>query len=448
MDKSNKKSVTEKLLTLEIGRLDDSFRGVAYIGAKRYAVSGALPKEKIIARIQKTENNDTYAEAKKVIDASPDRVKSPCGYFGHCGGCQILHLDYQIGLKYKTALIKKKLMPLGFCAVEDCVSLGGSACRNKAHIAFWGKGDRLEIGFFNEETHRVIDISDCLMHGVWYNGLSKVLRSWITEFEVTIYDVKTARGFLRFAAARYIGGVLMLTVVSVSDKIGNLDELYTMLKTRFPRVSLWLNVNSEKTNEVMAGRLKHISGEKKLSASMLGVRYELSPNSFFQVNEAVAEAIYIKAVDIIKNSGADTVIDAYSGIGLTSALFAKAGLKVVSIEIVPEAVSDARELCRKNKISGVEHICGDVQEVLPTLPKDGKTAFFVDPPRAGIGAEVASSITAFAPNTIIYLSCNPYTLSAELSLLCAEGYKIISATPFDMFPNSRHLETLVCITRK
>jgi len=446
--KRTKQIKEERQILLDIGRLDDSLRGVAYIGAKRYAVSGALPKEKVAAIVTKTENNVSYAEVKSVLEVSPYRVESPCKYFPRCGGCQLLHMDYEAGTRFKTALLRKRLLPLGFKEVSDCVSAGKASCRNKVHIAFGKKSNGIDIGFFDDNSHKVINTPSCPMHCDWYTDLVRILREWVTEFGIFVYEPRTLKGHLRFAAARCLHGNIMLTIVSTISAIKNLDELYNMLKVRFQKVSLWLNVNAEKTNEVMAGKLKHIAGDKKLSGNMLGVNFELGPKSFFQVNESMAETIYSKVVELIKESGAECVIDAYSGIGITSALFAKTGIEVISVEIVPEAVQDARALCRNNKVSGVTHICGDITKILPTLRPQGKTAFFVDPPRAGLGDEVAKTVSAFAPETILYLSCNPASLARDLYIFCDNGYQITSVTPYDMFPNTKHLETLVCMTRK
>jgi len=489
---------------LTIDRLDDRFAGVAYIGKDRYAVEGGLPKEKVLAKVIKTEFGVRYAGIVKVLEPSPFRTEPACPVYRNCGGCALLHLRYEEELRQKTAFVRKKLAPLRFSQVEDeeelrqktafvrkklaplrffqvedCVASEkeGFASRNKVHIAFSSLGKELCVGFFDQTTHRVVNVPACPMHGDWYIRLARILKDWVSKFDIEVYDPKTNKGHLRFAAARYLNGFMMLTVVTASQKLGALSELYNMLRISFPRLSLWKNINAEQTNEVMAGQLFHVAGDRRLSGEMMGLRYQLSPDSFFQVNEGIAEKVYQKVFGLLRESGIANVIDLYSGIGITSALLAKAGYRVTSIEIEPAAVQDAKALCAANGITGVTHLCGDVSELLPSLrsrqgtkqsetpsttPSDPSdqispsspakseetVAFFVDPPRAGLGEEVCKELADFAPAMILYLSCNPASLAADLETLLSAGYQIESATPYDMFPHSRHLETLVCMTRK
>jgi 23S rRNA (uracil1939-C5)-methyltransferase len=438
-------------IELAIDRLDDRFCGVAYIGADRYTVEGGLPKEKVRVRVNKTEFGVRYADIVSILEPSPFRVEPVCPYYRNCGGCALLHLCYDEELKQKTALVKKKLLPFHFYNVDDCVrsSENGFASRNKAHIAFEYKGKDLCVGFFDENTHHVMDVPYCPMHGDWYARLVKILRDWVTRFDIQVYEPKNNKGHLRFAAARWLRGCLMLTIVTASPKIASLQELYNMLRVSFPRLSFWKNLNNELANEVMAGQMTHIAGDKKLIGEMMDLKFQLSPESFFQVNEKIAEIIYRKVFDVLHAAGIKNVVDLYSGIGITSALLAKAGFNVTSIEIEEGAVRDAKILCEQNGITGVRHLCGDVREMLPSVSgTEGKLAFFVDPPRAGLGEEVCRTIAEFAPAMLLYLSCSPSTLATDLETLLPAGYAIMSVTPYDMFPHSRHIETLVCMTRK
>ncbi|NCA66579.1 MAG: 23S rRNA (uracil(1939)-C(5))-methyltransferase RlmD [Clostridia bacterium] len=435
-------------LTLTVTRFDDAFCGIGYIGSRRYVVPGALPKELLEIKPQKVFNNINYASIVKVLEPSLERVAPVCKYYKACGSCNMMHINYDASVKAKTGHLKKKLAALN-AEISPCVSLEEFGNRNKVHIVFSRNGRWVDIGFFNEETHKVVDVPVCMMHGKWYSDLVQILRKWIVKKDIPIYNPITGEGTLRFAVARRLSNTLQLTFVVTSPKLDGLEGLLGELQNTFGEISLWLNHNNERSNEVFAGKFIHLMGDAKIYSEMLGIKFDLSPNSFFQVNNEIATKIYQKVIDTVKESGAEYVIDAFSGIGIVSALLAKEGLQVAAIEIVKEAVADARAIAKVNGVDkSIKVICGDIKDVLPTLKLPRNTALFVDPPRKGLGEEVVASILRLAPPTVIYLSCNPDTLAADLALLAKDSYNITYVQPYDMFPHTKHIETLVCMTRK
>lgn len=448
----NKNATTENTalsnaITVNISRFDDSFFGVGYVGSKRYVVPGALPKEKLEIKPQKTFNNINYASIVKIIEQSPDREKPVCNYYHSCGGCNMMHLNYKASVEAKVSHLKKKLAGIS-ADISEAVCLSEFGNRNKVHIVFSKEAKRLNIGFFNEETHKVVDVPSCMMHGQWYSELVKILRRWIVKRNISIYNPITREGVLRFAVARKLENALQLTLVVTATELEGLEGLFTDLQSIFGNISLWLNHNGERTNEVFAGKFIHLMGEEKIYGEMLGIKFALSPNSFFQVNNKVAAEIYKDILSIVKASGAKYVIDAFSGIGITSALFAKEGLQVSAIEIVKEAVADQNTIAKINSVeNNIKSLCGDIAEILPTLSIPQEAALFVDPPRKGLGEDVIKAVLKLAPPTILYLSCNPETLAADLALLTKDRYAVSLVKPYDMFPRTKHLETLVCLTR-
>lgn len=431
----------------EIEKLNDDFDGIAHKKGKMFVIKNALPGEKVEIKNAKKEEKVIKADLRRIVQPSEERVSKKCRYADKCGACSLLHCSYALQTELKRKHLARKLSALKNVKVNETVSVKQFACRNKVHLVFGEENGAITLGFFNETTHKVVDVKRCILHGDWFDETVQIIKEWATEQKLSAYKPKLAKGVLRFVVLRKLKNNIMVTVVATSRPQG-LNELYFSLKSLFDNVSLYLSVNNNKTNEVMSGKTEYVLGEKGLYGEMLSVKFLLSPHSFFQVNELVAEKAYSKIRDIIKSKNAKCVIDAYSGIGITSMLFSSCAKQVISIEVNPDAVSDANTLFRLNGIKNVKALCGDFNKILPTLAVADDTVFFVDPPRAGLGDSVVRRICAFAPKTVIYMSCNPDTLKSDLLTFTANGYEITEVTPYDMFPNSKHIEVVVCLAKK
>lgn len=375
-------------------------------------------------------------------------MKQKCPIAGRCGGCPWADVPYEIQLARKSAYIRELLAPFG---VEsgDCVPGPEEGCRNKVHLVFGREGGRTRVGFFAGGSARFVPAKECPMHGKWFPALVRTLESWANAQHLPPYDPRSGKGTLRFAAGRYLGGKLMLTVVSQRERVPGLPALHQALEETVGETSLWLNVNDRRDSAVFSRNFRHIAGPRGLEGEMLGVRFRLSPESFFQVNEGMAARLYTRIVDLARETGARQVLDAYSGIGITSLLFARGGMPVVSVEQVPAAAAEARRLAEENGLSdSIRALCGDCARVLPRLEMAGGTLFFVDPPRRGLGESVCRTILRFGPKHMIYLSCGPEALARDLRILTRGGYRVVSAQPWDLFPNTPHVETLVLLSRE
>ena len=433
---------------LKVTKLDDDYCGVAYQGANRFVIRGALPGELVLAEEQEKFGSITLCRLQKVLTPSPDRCTPTCSLVGACGGCELRHVIPSAQCAYKSAYVRRKLAAVGL-NVEVAPTVSAEGLRNKVHLVFGRSRSRVTLGFFNAKTHAVVDAPQCPAHGRWYAPLVGTLKRWATESNIPIYDPATGKGYLRFALVRRLAAGLMVTIVATKPLTG-LDSLYTALTKLFPHVSLWQNVNAKRTNEVFGEEFIHIGGERKLSSSMLGIPFTLAPDSFFQTNTQIATQIYRAVCDFIApQEGADGhILDLYSGIGITSALFASRGYTVDSVESNPSACADSIDTCRRAGVLERVHVHqGEVATILPTLQSTSETALFADPPRAGLGEEVCEAILQLAPSRIAYLSCNPHTLATDLKRL-SSAYNIISVTPYDMFPNTSHVESVVCLTRR
>lgn len=370
-----------------------------------------------------------------------------CPYFPQCGGCTARNLPYDKQLEQKTAYIRGLLKPFGG-KVAPCAGGAEDGCRNKVHLAFCTEKGVVRAGFFDSRTHRVVPVKTCPMHGHWYEKLVAVTEDWCAQCKIIPYQPRTGKGSLRFVAARYLGDRLMVTVVSQQPRLPGLDKLHRALEAQFGPTGLWLNINDRRDSAVFSQNFRHIAGPKKLRGALLGVKFELSPDAFFQVNTEMAARMYARIVELAKEIGPDTVVDAYSGIGITSLLFAGAGMQVTSVEQVPSAVEDAKAMAKYNKLSDkVRALCGDCAKVLPKLHPKGDTLFFVDPPRRGLGESVCRTIVGFGPKYILYLSCGPEALAEDIRRLQKGGYRLRSAEPYDLFPHTEHVETICLLER-
>ena len=448
--KSNtSKTPSGKKLMLDVDKLNIDLFGITLINDKPRIVRGALPNETVEAKENYINGIGTVYDTVKVISPSEYREEPPCKYYSECGGCNLLHMQYKRQLKEKTIMVKKYLRNVSVNYIDECVPSNPFACRNKLHLAFAYKNGKTVVGFMDEDTHKVIEIRECLMHGEWYTTLSKALTEWANTYRISPYIPQKESGTLRFAVARKLGDAIMLTLVSHEKEVPFLKELYNRLCEPFKNVSLYLNYNTERSNRVFSDDFTHLYGPEFLQGIILGVKYKLSPSSFFQTNEFITEKIYSRVAEMVKKSNCETVIDLYSGIGITSMLFAKTGKNVISIEYVKDAVKDAEFLAKENKLKDkIKLYCGDCKEILPKINFDKNTFCFVDPPRRGLGNDVCSSIAKASPKTLVYLSCNPESLACDLAVFLRKGYVISSITPYDMFPNTRHVETLVVLDKK
>lgn len=431
-----------RILTLEVEKFDNNFSGVCYKGGKRYVIPGAIVGDTVKAAAVESFGNITYLGLLAVVKPSEKRVKPKCRYYDKCGGCNFMTVNASDELAFKTDYVKRRLFPFG-TEVRDAV--GEKGFRNKITFAFEKANGKLNIGFVDDKTKKVTDVSECLMHDAAFSDISKALRFWIEDNDVAVYLPKYGTGLLRFAVARYLDGQLLLTVVGTKS-LPNTDDLYKKLKKRFKKVGLFENVNAEKTNEAIVGEITHLFGERFIESEMAGVKFRLGPDSFFQTNTAVCKRIYEDALEIIKAKNPDVVYDMYSGIGITSALFSKVAKEVVSVEIVQKAVEAQKELLAANGIENVSAIAGDTEEVLKNVKKTKGGVFFVDPPRRGLGT-AADEILRFEPSAVLYLSCNPDTLIKDVEKFVAAGYKAVSATPYNMFRATTHVEIMLLLEK-
>lgn len=380
-----------------------------------------------------------------------------CKYFNICGGCSLLNVDYDRQLKLKQQQVVDALSEFNInTKVEKTVGMYYPyKYRNKVHLAIREVKGKTEVGFFEENSNRIVDVDDCLLHDVWVKQLITITREYVKKYRISAYNKRKESGTLKYVVARKLDNEIMVTIVATTPNFAGTEWYYTQLKNTFNNVSFYINVNTRTDNAVFEDKkFIHRYGFKKLRGEMLGVKFELSPNSFFQVNTQITEKIYKNIFDMLNINDKSVILDLYSGIGITSLIFAKNGAKVVSIESVPEAVNDAKNLIKLNNCDNqVTPLLGKCEQLINRinyrkLYKDGGLiSVFLDPPRIGAQKSVLDEINTLNPYRLVYLSCNPKTLARDLRVLLDYGFKIESVTPYDMFPHTNHVETLVCLKK-
>lgn len=421
-------------------------------------VEGALIDERVKIKIDFVKKDFAYAHIVEILNASPHRVYPECNRYPKCGGCDLLHMAYHEQLEFKRRLVAntlKKYAGKDFF-VNPCVPSKDSLYyRNKVQLPFGVVNGKAAVGFFRKGSHKIVSMTKCFLHGSWLQKLIEIVLDFVNAHNISVYDEQKHAGLLRHLVARYVCDQLCVTLVINGDKLPYAHKLAQKLLDSFSAISFYLCVNTQKTNVIMTDKLKPVI-DRPLEIEAMGVKAKIGPLSFLQVNDAVRDEIYKEVMQ--KACGSDIVFDIYGGIGLLGAALAKRGVKkVYNIEIVRQAVKDADKLAAENMLSDrITNICGDAAVELPKVmgkalkdKKDAKISVIVDPPRKGLNTAVIDTLVKLdMPLNLIYISCNPATLARDLALLTQNGdYDIISITPYDMFPQTRHVECLVLMSR-
>ncbi|GAA0092197.1 23S rRNA (uracil(1939)-C(5))-methyltransferase RlmD [Paraclostridium bifermentans] len=420
-------------------------------------VDGGLISDKLKVKITKSKKNYAVGEIVEIVEKSPFRVERVCSdKLSDCGGCQIQELDYQKQLDIKTNEVKQTISRIG--KLNDTLvhpTLGMEnpfRYRNKAQFPIQKIDGKTVIGFYKKKSHDVIPTDKCIIQHDVNDKIIKIIKTYIKAYNVSIYDEKTHTGVLRHLVTKvgFETKEVMVVLVANGKKLPYLNELASVLKENVPGFkTLVLNTNREKTNVILGKENKVIYGDGKINDYIGDLVFEISPLSFFQVNPSQTEVLYNKALEYADLKENDTVFDIYCGIGTISLFLAQKAKKVYGVEIVGDAIKDAKINAKLNKLENTEFFVGKAEEVVPKLYKEGKTAnvVVVDPPRKGCEESVLDTIVSMEPDKVVYVSCNPSTLARDLAYLDERGYKCKEIQPVDMFPHTMHVESVALLCR-
>lgn len=445
------KLVLNKEYELNIDALGVNGEGVAHFDGYALFIDGAVTGDRVRARVTKLNKNYGFAKVIEILSPSPNRTNPQCPAFYECGGCQLMHISYGAQKEYKRQLVKDALLRIGGIDIE--VGFVGAESptryRNKMVFPFSPKG---EWGFYKNRSHDVVTLKDCLLGDELNAAVLNLVRDFCRKNGIRAYDENTHSGILRrvFTRASAKTGELMVVISVNADSIKNADLLVGELCDLSPRIaSVILNINKKRTNLVLGEKNITLYGKDKLTDSLLGLEYEISPHSFFQINHAQTELLYKKALEYAEIDKNATVFDLYCGIGTISLSAARLAKRVVGVEIVPDAIENAKKNANDNGIDNAEFYCAAAEDITPKLIADGviPDTVILDPPRKGSDEKTLGAIVKAAPERIVYVSCNPATLARDLKYLTENGYETKAATAFDLFPQTCHVESVALLVR-
>ena len=411
--------------------------GVGKEDGKVFFVKNALPEEDVEIEVLKENKNFSFAKATKIKTKSPDRVDPLCPYFGICGGCQLQHLAYEKQLEFKRGLVKNTLKKVGEIETDVDLTIPSDEIyfyRNKSVFPFYVDAKVLSIGMFEESSHNLVDITECKIAKQGINKILKISREYF----------KSNKNFaLKYLVVREINNKFLITIVA--SKNIKLEAYAAKLKENNIDFSLNLNVNKV-DDSILSNNYINIYGENLIRLNEFDLKTSVNSASFMQVNDSIKQRLYIFVLnEIDKNSN---VVDAYCGAGLLSGMIAQKSKYVYGVEISKDAIQRANKLIEDNNIKNATFICGDCKDEIPKLLKNIEDDFTIilDPPRAGCNQLVLNSVIDTKPSKIIYVSCNPITLAKDLKILTKE-YQIKKVQPFDMFPQTSNVETVVILQK-
>lgn len=434
-------------IAVTIDSLTSEGQGIGRVDGYAVFVPGALPGEIVNAHIIKVNPGYAVAKLTEISVASENRTEPLCPVSIQCGGCTLQHLCYEEQLKAKQQTVCDALSRLGGIKNPPVQSIRGMTSpyryRNKGSFPFALVNGRVEFGFYAQKSHRLIPCTDCIIQDERIISVLRCVRDWAEQAKVSVYNEQTGRGLLRHVMVRTTTtDEIMLVIVTTGKDVPHLERLFEAL----PDVdSLWLNINSDKSNVIFGHKFILLRGAEALCDTIMGYRFMVNPQSFLQVNPEQTQVLYREAVRLLNAQSNETIVDAYCGVGTISLSLSGFAGKVIGIESVPEAIENARSNALQNNILNTEFICGEVENVLPAMDQriDG---IVIDPPRKGCDERVLDAIVNRSVSRIVYVSCNPATLARDCKYLCANGYTMETAIPVDMFPQTAHVETVVLMS--
>ncbi len=429
-------------------------QGIAHIDGITVFIPNAIAGERVRVRIETLRKTWAAGKITEILEKSPHRVNRECPVAKLCGGCDFWHMDYQEETRLKAERVKTCLNRLAGEQLEEMPILAAPTClgyRNKAQYPVASKKGRAYAGFFRAGTHQVVENSRCLILPQETDMVKDAVMDYVNQFHVSTYDEIAHRGLLRHIYVRRgaVSGQILVCLVTNGEKLPQAEKLVDRLKKIPGFTTLVLSVNAKKGNAVLGDKFVTLYGPGFIEDTLCGLQFRLSPRSFYQVNHHQAQRLYQAAIDLAGITKKDLVLDLYCGVGTITLAMASSAGKVIGVEVIPQAVEDARDNARRNGIENTEFFCGDAGQAALELEKQGirPDVITVDPPRKGLNADTIEAICRMSPRRLVYVSCDPATLARDVSLLKEQGFHLQSAQTADLFPRCAHVETVVLMSR-
>ncbi|MCD7778107.1 MAG: 23S rRNA (uracil(1939)-C(5))-methyltransferase RlmD [Clostridiales bacterium] len=430
--------------------------GIGKVNGFAFFVAGTAPGDVIKMRIVKLKKNYGYGITEEIISPSPLRTEPKCPVYKRCGGCNLQHLTYKAQLNLKQRTVKNNLTRIG--GLPESIQVNSPVgsekpfrYRNKGQYPIGCIKGKTAAGFYAQRSHNLIPLTDCLINQPADSLILKTITDFMDEKNIPSYNEETGTGTVRHTLIRTAvkPGEIMVCIVINSEDLPEKTALIPLLKEIPGVTTALLNINKKKTNVILGEKCKILFGRGYITDYIGSLKFKISPLSFFQVNPTQTEKLYQTVLDFAALKGTETVFDLYCGIGTISLFLAQKAKTVCGIEIVPQAIKDAKENAKENGITNAHFYTGAAETVCPALLKEvpRPDIVVVDPPRKGCDPALISTLAAVAPEKIIYVSCNPSTLARDLAGL-SSLYTPEKITPVDMFSQTTGIETVVLLSRK
>jgi len=448
-----------EIVTVRIENLGNDGEGIGRLDGYTLFIKDALPGDLVETKIMKAKKQYGYARLIQILEPSADRVEPKCTLHQKCGGCQLQALSYEKQLLYKEEKVRGHLERIGGFVNPPLLPVLGMTeepfhYRNKAQFPFGkNKEGNTVTGFYASRTHSIIPNTDCALGVPENQKILEIILAFMEEKGVAPYDEVTGSGLLRHVLIRkgFATGELMVCLVINGKKVPQVELLADRLFEIPGMTSLTLNINQKNTNVIMGEKIVSVRGQSFITDYIGPVRYQISPLSFYQVNPVQTRKLYQTALDYAQLSGNETVWDLYCGIGTISLFLAQKAGQVYGVEIVPDAIRDAKHNAEINGLTNVEFYVGKAEEVLPEKYKtEGIYAdvIVVDPPRKGCDEKCLETMVQMVPKRIVYVSCDSATLARDLKYLCANGYELKKVQPVDMFAQTAGVENVALLEKE
>lgn len=441
------------IITAEICDVTNLGYGVAHHDGETVFVRSTVTGDTVTATVIKKYPTYAIAIPTGITVPSPYRCTNDCLSYPACGGCSYRHIKYDYELQLKQNYVRSCFAKEGIDAnVAAVASTSVQSYRNKVQYPVARDSDgRLFLGFYSEYSHRAVSSNGCHTESKFFVPVKRAVTEIINDLGYSNYDEKSGKGLLRhvFLRCNKYGDVHVCFVIN-SSKLPDSKTLIERLISTCPQIKgVSININTENTNVILGDKTENLWGESYLTDAICDKTFEISPRSFWQINRDTAEALYSKGKELLNIKNGEVLLDLYCGIGSIGISVSEPSTNLVGVEIIPEAVEDAKRNARNNGFTNAHFFCGDAvvgfekcKEIFGRVD-----ALIVDPPRKGISADSADSIIASGVNKVLYISCNPATLARDVRILIDGGYALSQVYPFDMFPRTGHVESLVCLCK-
>lgn len=413
--------------------------------------------DRLSVKILKTKKTYAFGKIESIITPSKDRKNPDCPYFNKCGGCVYRHITYDAEKKIKEQKVKDAVTRIGGIEESKIKTLISSdkfnRYRNKAQFPVGTDSDgKIMLGFYAFHSHRIIDCDDCMLQPEIFKTVMNITRDFMTETNQKPYDEATGKGKLRHLYIRYgeKTGELMVCYIVNGNGLKQEDLLVERLKNTLTDLkSVVINSNREKTNVILGSKNRVAFGQGFIYDELCGLKFKISSMSFYQVNRETAEILYNKAKEYANLTGDEVLFDLYCGTGTIGLSMAKGCKQLIGVEIIADAIEDAKENARINNINNARFICGNAFDTAIMLEKENikPDVVVVDPPRKGLKKDLIDTIVRMNPDRIVYVSCDPATLARDLKIFAEQKYETQEITPVDMFPGTSNVESVALMLR-